>query len=238
MNFNKSITIVDDDPIHLDLLNMKLNKLGFNNVVSINSYDAAVVYINSNLPDLLIVDYFLDNGKTGLELLKQCVQHFEIPIIFCSSFYNREIFDEILNIYPIDFISKSAQDFEIYKSIQLAFVKFKSQNESNKINDFILVKYNKELKKLNILDIEYISVDGKYLELNSSGKKFIIRSTLNEFLKKLPNEFVKIHQSYIINLNFLSTVNSDDNYVKLTTEARLNFSRSYKKYLLAKYFIP
>ena len=238
MNFNKSITIVDDDPIHLDLLNMKLNKLGFNNVVSINSYDAAVVYINSNLPDLLIVDYFLDNGKTGLELLKQCVQHFEIPIIFCSSFYNREIFDEILNIYPIDFISKSAQDFEIYKSIQLAFVKFKSQNESNKINDFILVKYNKELKKLNILDIEYISVDGKYLELNSCGKKFIIRSTLNEFLKKLPNEFVKIHQSYIINLNFLSTVNSDDNYVKLTTEARLNFSRSYKKYLLAKYFIP
>jgi DNA-binding LytR/AlgR family response regulator len=46
-----------------------------------------------------------------------------------------------------------------------------------------------------------------YLELHCSGKKYLIRSTLQDFIDKLPaNMFFQVHRSYAINLKHLTSI--------------------------------
>ncbi len=105
------------------------------------------------------------------------------------------------------------------------------------MKDFIFVKYKREIRKLAVIDIEYMVVDGKYLVLHADQKKYLIRSTLNDFLKKLPENFIKVHQAYIINLRFLESIQLDEGILKIGT-VDIPFSRNYKKDLLNAYYMP
>jgi DNA-binding LytR/AlgR family response regulator len=64
-----------------------------------------------------------------------------------------------------------------------------------------------------------------------------VRSSLNDFAAKLPENFIKIHQSYIINIDFVQSINVDENIVSVKT-AQIPFARAFKKMLLSKYYIP
>ena len=109
--------------------------------------------------------------------------------------------------------------------------------KNSPLHEFVLVKTGKFLKKITIDQIEYISVYGKYLKIISEATPYLVRSSLNDFAAKLPENFIKIHQSYIININFVQSINVDENMVNLKT-IQIPFARAFKKLLLSKYYIP
>ena len=57
------ILVVDDKTLHLDLVKTKLTNLGYSNVVLRNTYESAVEYLDTFIPDLVIFDYYLDKRK-------------------------------------------------------------------------------------------------------------------------------------------------------------------------------
>lgn len=63
----KTVLAVDDEP---DVLDTLVELLDMCQVVTKTDYDAAVVYLNNNRPDLAILDIM---GVNGFELLKLCV---------------------------------------------------------------------------------------------------------------------------------------------------------------------
>jgi len=63
----KAVLAVDDEP---DVLDTLVELLDMCQVVTKTDYDAAVVYLNNNRPDLAILDIM---GVNGFELLKLCV---------------------------------------------------------------------------------------------------------------------------------------------------------------------
>ena len=147
------------------------------------------------------------------------------------------MFKEVIGCAPIDFVPKNVSEFDLDKTIRLSLIKRKEANINKKLKDFIFVKYKREIRKLAVIDIEYMVVDGKYLVLHADQKKYLIRSTLNDFLKKLPENFIKVHQAYIINLRFLESIQLDEGILKIGT-VDIPFSRNYKKDLLNAYYMP
>lgn len=237
IDFEVEILIVDDEVLHTDIIKRKLINIGFKNVSITTSFKSAMNYLDNHTPDLVLLDYYLDKGHTGVELIKESFLNKDIPIIFISTFYGEEIFKEIIGVAPIDFIPKNVTEFDLEKTISLSLSKKTQQSQHGKLKDFIFVKYNREIRKLALAEIEYIAVDGKYLVLHVDQKKFLIRSTLNGFLKRLPDNFIKVHQAYIVNLHYLLSIRVDEGVLEVG-KTSVPFSRNYKKDLFNAYYMP
>lgn len=236
MKENFEILVIDDDENHLLILKDKLNSISYTNIILANSFNKGQEVLDISTPDLVIIDYYLDKGKTAVDFVKDLLLHKNVPVIIISTFFNEKVFDDILQIIPMDFLSKSCTDFELNKSIKLLKLKnYETQNVS-KLNNFFFVKVGKIIKKVNIEQIEMIEVDGKYLNVHVEGRNYIIRSSLNDFVKRLPNNFIKVHQSFIVNLNFIESINPEDQKVILKT-VEANYSRNFKKILFNSYYL-
>jgi DNA-binding LytR/AlgR family response regulator len=72
---------------------------------------------------------------------------------------------------------------------------------TKKTNDFIEIKHNLKTEKIAIDQIQWIEAVGDYIKIITHKKKFLVLSTMKDFLTRLPQEqFSRIHKSYIINL--------------------------------------
>ena len=221
MNTNVNLLLVDDDKFHLNIFANKLSYLKFNQI-----------RIASTLKEA--VDCIYD--QTALDIFRGLQISFPIPTIVISTYYNHDVLNQIKEINLVDFLPKNASDFEIEKSIVLNLNRNDHIHKLSILNEFFLVKSGRYLKKIVIDNIEYITVDGKYLKIFSDGSFYMIRSTLNDFITRLPSNFIKMHQSYIVNMNFIQSVNLDENVVNFKN-GQAPFSRTFKKLLLSKYFI-
>lgn len=238
METNKiEILLVDDNALHADFIKKKLNNLGYINVVLLNTFDSAVAYLDKHIPELVILDYYLDKSNTGLKLVQECLLNTEIPVIFVSSFYGEDVFREILNVHPTNFLPKNVSEFDLDKTIKLSLFKVEKVNQHKKLNEFIFVKSGKLIRKLAVADIEYLEVDGKYVSLYAENKKFLVRSALNDFLQKLPDSFIKVHQSFVVNLRFLESINLEEGILKVG-QVNIPFSRNHKKDIFKAYYLP
>ena len=234
MNTNVNLLLVDDDKFHLNIF--ANSSLKFNQIRIASTIKEAIDCIYDQTPDLIITDFFLENGKTALDIFRGLQISFPIPTIVISTYYNHDVLNQIKEINLVDFLPKNASDFEIEKSIVLNLNRNDHIHKLSILNEFFLVKSGRYLKKIVIDNIEYITVDGKYLKIFSDGSFYMIRSTLNDFITRLPSNFIKMHQSYIVNMNFIQSVNLDENVVNFKN-GQAPFSRTFKKLLLSKYFI-
>ncbi|MEM6720940.1 MAG: LytTR family transcriptional regulator [Bacteroidota bacterium] len=91
------------------------------------------------------------------------------------------------------------------------------------VDNYILLK-NKRRIKLNLLI--YIRSDDAFLRLYTTEKEEFVRGKISDIEKQLPPNFIRIHRSHIINLNFLQSNSSTVAF--LTDGTELTISRKYK----------
>lgn len=228
---NLEVLLVDDDENHLFLIKEKLNSIQVYNVTSKKSFNEGSEFLDCNSPDIILIDYYLDNRKTAIDFIKENLMNKNIPVIILSTFYDDSILSKIQKVKPSDFLSKSCSEFELKKSIILSLVKSEETEKREVLNEYIFVKIGNIMKKVCLRQIEMIEVDGKYLNLNIDNRVYVIRSTLNDFIKKLPSNFIKIHQSFIVNLDFVEQVNLIDQKIQLKNVEAI-YSKNYKKAIL------
>lgn len=96
-----------------------------------------------------------------------------------------------------------------------------------------LVLNNKRI--INLKKLLYIKSSGHYIELylKDESQPELDRNLLSKILEELPEDnFIRIHKSYIVNMEFIKIINSKE--VMLTNGVWLNLSRTYKDQLKAK----
>ena len=62
MNTNVNLLLVDDDKFHLNIFANKLSYLKFNQIRIASTIKEAIDCIYDQTPDLIITDFFLENG--------------------------------------------------------------------------------------------------------------------------------------------------------------------------------
>ena len=235
----ESINILIIEPVteQLETLKNKLITATYQNIYTVSSYQDALDYFDNNTPDIVLVNYKLDKTFTVKNLIQDKVNIRSIPFIIYSQLYDSSILNEVQNLNPVDFLPQNMNSFELKKAIELGLRKHDMRKEKdNELKDYIFVRAGKEIKKLKIEDILYITVDSKYIELHTENRRYFIRSTLTSFVEKLPDHFVRIHKTYAINMEHLDTINTEDNLVKVGNQM-LPLSRSLKKDLFALFYI-
>ncbi|MEO1023784.1 MAG: LytTR family DNA-binding domain-containing protein [Bacteroidota bacterium] len=76
--------------------------------------------------------------------------------------------------------------------------------------DYIFINVKSKSIKLYLDEVEYIEANGDYIEVKTIYSSYVVHSSLKRMQKKLPDEtFMKVHRSYVVNVNRISQVMLD-----------------------------
>jgi len=164
-----------------------------------NAMDAYNI-VNQKPVDVLFLDIEMP-GMTGIELTKNLKKKSPF-IIFTTAKPDYAVDAFELNV--IDYLVKPIEPARFLKAVDRLREAIESNKEQLQVREteFVFVKDNGVLKKVNADDIQYLEAMGDYVKIFTPQKFHIVHSTLKSIEEKLPPlKFMRIHRSYIVALN-------------------------------------
>ena len=95
--------------------------------------------------------------------------------------------------------------------------------------DYMFVKSDQKLIKIKFSDIEYIEGMKDYVKIYTKEKMIVTLHTMKFFEASLPKEFLRIHKSYIINLDGIKSIAGNEVEIR---SIKLPIGSSYKDNLM------
>ncbi|MFS4491374.1 LytR/AlgR family response regulator transcription factor [Maribacter sp. 2308TA10-17] len=199
METNKLRTIVVDDS---SLQRMAVSKLindhpNLELVAEYNNGMEAYKNVEQNQIDLIFLDVEMPilNGFEFIESLSNIPQ---IILITGKPDYALKAFDYDVTDYLLKPITKSRFAASVKKAL------FKNAKSNITKGDEAHIYVNSNLKKVKVVvnDIKWIEGLGDYIKLVTiDNNNILVLSTMKAFIEKLPQDkFLRIHKSYIVNL--------------------------------------
>lgn len=206
-----TIAVVEDEVIIANDICDTLETLGYSVLEPAINYTEALETIEKHKPDLVILDIQLSGKKDGIDLAWKIKEDYNIPFIFLTSNADQLTIDRAKRVAPPAYLMKPFNEDELYSSIEIVLFNFaekQKEDENLVINDSIFIKQQMLFKKVKFEDILFLKSDHVYVEIVTKNQnKYVVRGTLNSYLGKLDNNFVRIHRSYIANLSHLDMIN-------------------------------
>ncbi|WP_338731548.1 LytR/AlgR family response regulator transcription factor [Mangrovimonas cancribranchiae] len=174
----------------------------FNSIGFSSSYEEAMNTILKKRPDLVFfnLDDVFNNSFEFISELNTCTDT-QTNIIGISRDKNTAYFAIKHNF--VDFLLNPLTELEIRKSI----LKFKKKHLTN-YSKMLCLKSYKDFQYINIEDILFLKADNNTTDFYiSDGSIVSAFKTLKTYESNLPNNFLRIHKSYIINKNYVSRIN-------------------------------
>jgi len=225
--------IIDDEPIARDIIRdyiLKINELEI--IAEFNKPTEAIIFLNKNKTDLLFLDINMPEIN-GIDFARSLS---DPPAIIFTTAY-REFAANGFELQAVDYLVKPIP-FERFLRAVNHYIKLHSKSIEKsasvireKTEDlFILLKDSKKTHKIYLGDIKYIESDGDYIRFYLQNRKLMIRGSLASMEATLPRElFLRIHNSYIVNLKKVNAVTLISVEVDGT---ELPISRSHKEKVL------
>jgi len=204
----------------------------------------ALEAIDKHHPDLLFLDIQMP-GIDGFELLGMLD---EVPLVIFSTAYDQYAL-KAFEVNAIDYLLKPYDQERFDMALERAKRDLQSQEAGQQRIEQLLDHLRKEkgyLKKLlikqpgkiiilNTGEIQWIEAMADYVNIHTLKETYLVQQSLNHLESRLdPNRFVRIHRSYIVNLDAVEEIVSWANgryKVFLQGGEELTISRSGAKRL-------
>ena len=225
------IFIAEDEKVAARRLVRQIEEILPNNEITVfYVIEEIISAVKTQSPDLLILDLNL-NGEDGFNILKNIEEKkFETIVVSANGERALEGFD--LDI--VDFVLKPYDKERLQKALQ----KFMGRRIRRKGSKEILVKEGMSRIAVPVEQILYVSGAGDYREIHcKDGKNYLHERSLEKFGEILPENFIRIHNSYLVDKNSIvqTTVFGGGKYeAVLGNGERLPVSRSKYKELFGE----
>jgi two-component system LytT family response regulator len=228
--------ILDDEQHAVDALAAMLRKK-FADKVEICGHNTsatiAIDEIETTTPDILFLDVEMPE-MSGLDVLKYFPE-IEFHVIFTTAHEKYAL--PALKAEATDYLVKPLSPQDVYDAIQKCIPKRNIIAPASSANNRITLATSQELLLINTDDIIRIESNSNYSHFYFTNRpKVIVSKTLKDFDEQLsPHNFFRIHQSHLINLKHVESVQSNDgDFVLLTGGHRVEISRRNKADFLQK----
>lgn len=188
----KVVASVNDDSIH---------------VKTANNYGDAMALISSQKFDVAYLDIHIDEdtkNKTGLELAAELNKaNANVKIVMISAFPTYAL--KSFEVHPYDFIVKPIDLNYLKEMTEHLFNEVHSKkNRSSDITvqkEKLCVRTSKDLFLLPYSEILFIEKINKDIVIQTKEADHNVRWNLNELETILPDYFIRVHKSYIVNIH-------------------------------------
>ena len=208
------ILVVEDELIIAEDIRMMLEDLGYEVIGTVPDYSEAIELIDKNLPDVVLIDILLAGEKDGITLAETIREKFNLPFIFITSHSDTATVERAKSVHPDGYLVKPFEKRDLYTSIEIAFSNFISKEETEFekedsffLKDSIFIRKDYLLVKIRFNDLKWVKSDGNYLDLYCTDEKHLVRSSMKNFVQRLPaNRFLQVHKSYLVNLEHIKSI--------------------------------
>jgi len=174
----------------------------FNFVGNSNSYDEAMNSILKYMPNLIFIDLdnTINNPFSFVQEMDSYTNKFQSVIGLSST---KSFAYEAIKHGFLDYLVKPFSELELRKFM----LKPKIQLSDESVSTVCLKSY-KDYQYLNTKEILFLKADNNTTDFHmKDGNIISAYKTLKTFEELLPNNFLRIHKSYIINSEFVSRIN-------------------------------
>ena len=206
---------IDDEPLALGQLVSYINKVPFLQLAAqCQSALEARKFLENDTVDAIFCDINMPD-LNGMDFVKSLAVP---PLIVFTTAYS-EYAVEGFKVNAVDYLLKPLD--RLTESVAAA----KPATDSD---DSLFLKTDYRIVKVSIPDIRYVEAMSEYLKVWIEGepKPIITLLSMKKMQEHLPNNFMRIHRSYIINLNKIQEVNK--NRVIMDSDTYLPIGDLYK----------
>ncbi len=241
--------IIDDEKLARDLLLEFLEPFTEIEVVAQCAKGKdAVAKIDELEPKLIFLDVQMP-GMDGFDVL-EAIEH-KPYVIFTTAYdqYAIQAFDK----NAIDYLLKPLDEDRFKLAIKRATERIRadknnveelimsiksSADDESKFSSHLFVQKSEKLFNLEVKHIMHLEASGDYTVLTTNEDQYLSSSGIGKLEEKLnPDQFIRIHRSTIINLNYLKEIEKHFNgglIVKMQNGKSFPVSRTYAKQIRKK----
>ena len=213
------ILVVEDEMIIGAKISMQLTSLGYEVTGILPRGEEAIIHVEENRPDIVLLDINLKGKFNGIETALQIQKLADIPIIYLTANSDEATFNRAKASRPYAFISKPYKQLDLQRAIELTICRM-AENETGPhadessdderpfiLSDRIFVRHREKMIKIIVAEILYIEADRNYCRIFTRNKEYLLSITLKTIEEKLPGRiFLRTHRSYMINLAHVDEV--------------------------------
>ncbi len=210
--------IIDDEPLAVEILETYVNQIPGLKLVG-KCYNAleANEFLQKTEVDLVLVDIQMPQ-MTGIELVKSLSN--PPKVIFTTAY--PEFAVQGFDLNAVDYLLKPIAFDRFLRAVNKLSSSEKTSEVNAETQDFIFVKSDKKLIKLNYGDILFIEGLKDYVMIYTDAGRIITLQTMKSLEEKLPDQiFVRVHRSYIVNVKKINSIHNDDVEIILKGQSKL-----------------
>lgn len=207
--------IVDDEPLArstIKRLITRIPELSFAGEFA--SPDNVGDYLQNHDVDLIFLDIEMPNIN-GIEFAKTIPQN---TLVVFTTAYPQYALDSY-DVDAIDYLVKPIEFARFQKAVNKAFsyhsllMDKAKENISTIESEYIFIKSDRRFFKVNFSDILFIEGLKDYVIIHTDNKKIITRMYLKIIQEKLPENFLRINKSYIVNTKQIESFDNNDVFI-------------------------
>ncbi|WP_412985052.1 LytR/AlgR family response regulator transcription factor [Pontimicrobium sp. IMCC45349] len=229
-----SCIVIDDEPLALNLLKGYVESTPFLRLVAAcTNAIAAFEILEKETVDLIFTDIQMPN-LSGMELSKMILNQ-KTKVIFTTAF--EEFALEGYKVNAIDYLVKPISYSEFFTAANKAKQQMLQTSNQAPIDDYIFVKSDYKLMKIDLKDLIYVEGLKDYLKFYTvhSEKPILTLKSMKSLEEELSKkQFMRVHRSFMVNLKKITTIERNrivfgDTYIPVSDkykEAFLKFVNS------------
>lgn len=201
--------VVDDTPLAVEKLEGFIGLVPHLNLLkSFNNGLDAISFIKTNPVDLVFLDIQMEQFS-GLQFLESLQHPPQIIIVSAYSQYAISGFDHSVT----DYLLKPYSFERFLKAID----KVKQDTDVKIQKEYMFVKTEYRMERVNFSDILFIEGKGAYLRIITQKTKVMTLQSFQHMENQLPaDNFVRIHKSFIVALNKIESI--ERNRIRIGSE--------------------
>lgn len=201
--------VVDDSAIQrLSIVKLVENHPSLNLVAEYSGALETKNSLNTHQVDLIFLDIEMPvlNGFELLDVLNKLNKKHQIIFVAGKTEYAFKAFNYDATDYLQKPITRERFNIAVEKALEQHRLTLDFKEEEG---EYIFVKSNLKKRKVYIKDIKWIEALGDYVKLVTEENSLVVLSTMKAFEAELPEgKFLRIHKSYIVNLDKIDRFNS------------------------------
>ncbi len=201
-----NVLIVDDEFLARKLLTEYVSKIDFLQLVD-TCHDAtkAMEVLNNECVDIILLDIQMPD-ISGLELLR-LINDKKISVILTTAFSEYAV--DAFSLGVVDYLLKPFDYARFLQAINKAVGQNinVTENIADNLNDYIMVKADYKLYKINYDDLLFIEGQHEYVTFHTKTKRVTALYSLKNLEDTLPKDkFVRVHKSFIVSIKNIEDI--------------------------------